>query len=415
MQNANSRIRKKQSIRHQQLLEAAAEQINALGAGAVNLDEIAKAGGFTRNALYYYIADRNDLAFQCFERSCEVIAGDLQAAIRSGTDPVERIRCFVSTTLTPNREPIAVLGEHDFLTEPERTIIFDKTQAICAGVSEIIRDGIERGHFRPVDSAIASHCLMSMLSWVRLASRWLGEPSSPEIQRRLADAVLELMLKGFAIRGTEKPSFIPDALQLTSTSFNAFDRDEAKREKRSQLLGAASCLFNRHGIDGTSVNDIATSVGATKGALYHYFEDKSELVIGCYERAFETYDLFVSVAKQEGASGFQKAMIAHHLNCQAQVGGRPPLILQTGLDALPDAVRPRFVQKSREIWREVQAFLVAGQADGSCRQGDTKSLSEAAAGSFSWVAKADLLLGVRSASELADNICDIIGFGILKH
>ena len=52
-------------------------------------------------------------------------------------------------------------------------------------------------------------------------------------------------------------------------SAHAVDRD---------ILDAAAQAFATHGVDQTSIDDIARDLGATKGKIYHHFGSKSELV-----------------------------------------------------------------------------------------------------------------------------------------
>ena len=47
---------------------------------------------------------------------------------------------------------------------------------------------------------------------------------------------------------------------------------------------AAVELFATHGYAGTSVQQIVEAAGVTKGAMYHYFESKDDLLFGIYDR-----------------------------------------------------------------------------------------------------------------------------------
>ena len=47
---------------------------------------------------------------------------------------------------------------------------------------------------------------------------------------------------------------------------------------KGRILDAAAQAFATHGVDQTSVDDIARDLGATKGKIYHHFGSKSELV-----------------------------------------------------------------------------------------------------------------------------------------
>ena len=44
------------------------------------------------------------------------------------------------------------------------------------------------------------------------------------------------------------------------------------------ILDAAATAFATHGVDQTSIDDIARALGATKGKIYHHFGSKGELV-----------------------------------------------------------------------------------------------------------------------------------------
>lgn len=48
---------------------------------------------------------------------------------------------------------------------------------------------------------------------------------------------------------------------------------------RRRLLGAASRLFSTKGIEATTLDEIASVAGFTRGAVYSNFEDKDDLII----------------------------------------------------------------------------------------------------------------------------------------
>lgn len=54
---------------------------------------------------------------------------------------------------------------------------------------------------------------------------------------------------------------------------------------RTALLNAAEQLFQAHGVSRTSLHDIATVAGTTRGAIYWHFKDKADLFNAMMERA----------------------------------------------------------------------------------------------------------------------------------
>ncbi|WP_423464844.1 TetR/AcrR family transcriptional regulator [Promicromonospora sp. MS192] len=53
---------------------------------------------------------------------------------------------------------------------------------------------------------------------------------------------------------------------------------------REQVLRAALDLFSSQGYATTSVQQVVAAAGVTKGAMYHYFTSKDDLLFAIYER-----------------------------------------------------------------------------------------------------------------------------------
>jgi AcrR family transcriptional regulator len=55
-------------------------------------------------------------------------------------------------------------------------------------------------------------------------------------------------------------------------------REERKLQTRAAIIDAAAGLFAKHGIEATSLDRIAGTLGLTKGAVYSTFASKEELI-----------------------------------------------------------------------------------------------------------------------------------------
>ncbi|MDP9045175.1 MAG: TetR family transcriptional regulator [Pseudomonadota bacterium] len=53
---------------------------------------------------------------------------------------------------------------------------------------------------------------------------------------------------------------------------------------RSHILDTAELVFERHGVSGTSLTDIAQAAGLTRGAIYWHFQNKADLFNAMMER-----------------------------------------------------------------------------------------------------------------------------------
>jgi len=58
--------------------------------------------------------------------------------------------------------------------------------------------------------------------------------------------------------------------------------------RRDEFVDVAMRLMQTKGWDATSIQDVLTDVGASKGAFYHYFSSKADLLEAVIERITET-------------------------------------------------------------------------------------------------------------------------------
>ncbi|MBW4439064.1 MAG: TetR/AcrR family transcriptional regulator [Pleurocapsa minor GSE-CHR-MK-17-07R] len=55
--------------------------------------------------------------------------------------------------------------------------------------------------------------------------------------------------------------------------------------RRNQILDAAAVVFAEHGFHPTTIRDIARHAGIADGTIYNYFDNKTALLLGIFERA----------------------------------------------------------------------------------------------------------------------------------
>ncbi|MFD6953428.1 TetR family transcriptional regulator [Nocardiopsis sp. TSRI0078] len=69
-----------------------------------------------------------------------------------------------------------------------------------------------------------------------------------------------------------------------------------------RLLGAATRLFAERGYEGTSVQEVVAAAGVTKGAMYHYFGSKDDLLYEVYARVLRMQtEHLVRIASRDGS------------------------------------------------------------------------------------------------------------------
>jgi AcrR family transcriptional regulator len=81
----------------------------------------------------------------------------------------------------------------------------------------------------------------------------------------------------------------------------------------SRILRAAVKLFAEKGFDATTVQEVVSAAEVTKGALYHYFDSKDDLLYEIYHSliGIQTADLDRIIAEGRGAAETVRAILVN--------------------------------------------------------------------------------------------------------
>lgn len=127
-------------------------------------------------------------------------------------------------------------------------------------------------------------------------------------------------------------------------------RDQFSEATRAALLDAATRRFATLGFAGTSLEDVAADIRATRGAVYHHFSSKKALFEAVFE-ALETDAVQRSAeAGARGADPWERALLA----------------LDSFLDTCTDPVYGRIVWQEAPIamgwtrWEELENKFAFG-------------------------------------------------------
>lgn len=406
----------KRATKRDTLLAEAALQFNTKGIAGTALNDIAAKLELTRAALYYYVEDRDDLVFQTYLRSCEIAAEDLANAYEVGRDGLDRLLLYVARALDAERAPAAVLSEVSYLTGAARATVEKAQRRNLDALQRLVAEGIADGSVRACDVSVAAQTVAGLVSWAPLWPDWVGgtAQTARNFRRRVAAATRDLLSDGLASDPAVVIRCPINVETFRPRPANVFDRRQAQAMKIEQIAMTASRLFNRQGIDGTSLDQICEELGATKGALYHYFADKQELVVHCYRRGFDLFEAFVETAAQAGKSGLERGTIGLHLNVQAQASDLSPLMPQPGLDALPARHRNDITRRALAIEQQFEAFGRQGRADGSYRDCDLDTVSLVGAGVFAWIPKWYVAGDPRTPWQVADETMNLFIRGLRR-
>ena len=150
-------------------------------------------------------------------------------------------------------------------------------------------------------------------------------PASPDIENENPTSMSTPPSAIAQRKASRKKSAAPTAGSRRRTSAGAAVNGGAEGERRrpgrkpdplgrEKLLNAAALAFMDRGYVGTSIDDIADRLGATKGFFYHHFSSKAELYFGVIDNAMRRFDEVVRPAFKQGLAPDAKlsAMAEQH-------------------------------------------------------------------------------------------------------
>lgn len=185
---------------------------------------------------------------------------------------------------------------------------------------------------------------------------------------------------------------------------------------RERILDDAASLFAREGYDGTSLGDVAVSVGVTKAAIYHYYPNKKEIYEAIIVRTLEGLLSFVSSAIAEAEDpeeAVTRFMSAHATYFEEHHDGF--LTMLVGYGGMENVVMVAEAQKLRDDYETLLRNIIAdGVADGSFREVNVHVTSRALLSMLNWMARWFKPGKGRTASSFAREYCELVLGGIRK-
>ncbi len=403
------------AVRHEQMLDAAARHLNASGVSLTSLSDIAESLGVSRATLYQYIEDREDLVFQCYRRSCEVMARHLGEAIRLRSDATQVVSIFVDRMLDPTRPETATRAEIAVLNQERHEIIQGLYDAIITRLASVLEAGAQAGVMRRCDAHINANTIISLVTWVPLMQYWAPASRSYPAER-FSEALKSAILDGIAIEKHAMPPYQAiDLSPLIARVVGVFDRDAVVDAKRETLLAIASRLFNSKGIDSTSLEEIAGHVGATKRTLYHHLGDKQTLLARCYARAFRIFLFIMERMTDYSGTRVQALAAAFHALSKAYLrDDLSPLAPLVGHEALKGETQAQMEPQAAALTEGYLNALNLGCTEGTLKVDDVTAQLMLLPGFVSWLVKDTGTHAEDRVEHIAREISALLCLGLRK-
>ncbi|MFJ7738504.1 TetR/AcrR family transcriptional regulator [Lysinibacillus sp. NPDC097287] len=152
-------------------------------------------------------------------------------------------------------------------------------------------------------------------------------------------------------------------------------RNKHPEKTVEQILSISYRLFLKKGYEQTTIQDIINELGMSKGAIYHHFKSKEEILEAIGDKKFEDRNIFSKIKEEKNLNGLQKLkkIFCNELeNFEKQ---------QFDKVASPLLDNPKFVSMilNGTMKRGVPLFqelIEEGKNDGSIHVEDSRSASE---------------------------------------
>ena len=154
-------------------------------------------------------------------------------------------------------------------------------------------------------------------------------------------------------------------------------RDASERTK-SEILTTAARLFAEKGWDKVNIEDVVKEIGFTRGAFYHHFKSREDLIYAVIVHTLEVDNPFELVAKETGLNALEKLRRALRLRLRPQVGLPVTEAVEETMYE-PTVFKGNVFFSLNVIAPCIEALIVEGNADGSMSVEYPKQVAHVAA------------------------------------
>ncbi|MBI2206256.1 MAG: TetR/AcrR family transcriptional regulator [Candidatus Rokubacteria bacterium] len=194
---AGKRAKARPNVTRERILAESARVFNRRGYDATTLDDIARALGVTKAALYYYVENKEDVLYQCHTKALDLATDAVQTALAQTPAPDEQLRIVFRRYIEGMTDQLAgavVLLYEGALSPALNRRILDRRDAYERMLRGIVEDGIARGIFVPCDSKLVVFAILGALNWI---PRWY-DAAGPRAATDIATSFAEFFVRGLS-------------------------------------------------------------------------------------------------------------------------------------------------------------------------------------------------------------------------
>lgn len=150
--------------------------------------------------------------------------------------------------------------------------------------------------------------------------------------------------------------------------------------RRQIVLREAARAFGEKGVQATSLAEIASCLGVSKPALYHYISNKNEVISEVLKISAAAVERIVSEADEYGSNGLEKVSFAVREIIRGASDPFSRCITAIDVNMLDDEAQLFHRKSQRKLVNEIARMIEEGVGDGSVRECEPEVMSFAILG-----------------------------------
>jgi AcrR family transcriptional regulator len=178
------------------------------------------------------------------------------------------------------------------------------------------------------------------------------------------------------------------------------------------VLKTAAQLFLEKSYGRTSMNDVADRLNITKPALYHYFDNKEDILLECYRLGCGLIEETLNQIAAHCGNGLQKVEAFIHSYAMVMTVNFGRCVMRIDEGDLTTHARDEVRTYKRKIDRRLRSFIQEGIEDGSIAPCDTKLAAFSIAGALNWICMWYEPDGALSPDEIATQFAHTLTQGL---
>ncbi|MDO4275627.1 MAG: TetR/AcrR family transcriptional regulator [Eubacteriales bacterium] len=154
-------------------------------------------------------------------------------------------------------------------------------------------------------------------------------------------------------------------------------RYDPDQKTKQHILETAIRLFSEKGLENVNVEDVVKEVGVTRGAFYHYFKSREELIAGVMYKSFEDDNPYLLADKLKGLNALEKLRFVIKLTL------RPRLDVSDSMrEQMKKLANNSVIVKNEMIFQVnvmagyMEKLLLEGNKDGSMNVSHPKQVAQ---------------------------------------